>query len=335
MNNYENIAGLAKASSAMVLAAVVAMVAGNVAADDWPQQSIKIVVPFSPGGGTDTTARLLADSVSERLGQPIVVENRPGGSTNIGQQYVAAAQPDGYTFLMVTPNLAVNPSLFDDAEIDPINDFDAVAGLVAIVDVLAAHPSVPVETVDELIALAEDRPGELNYSSAGPGSGSHLATVMMGIMADIDVQHIPYTGSGPAVSALLAGEVDFGMVTAGTALQHIESGDLRPLGVSSAERSSSLPDVPTISEAALPGFENRVWIGMVAPAGTPRPIIEEFSSALIDAIAVPEISERLEGLGYDQAILGPDEFEEFIIGEVAKWEQVLNDAREAGIPVMD
>jgi tripartite-type tricarboxylate transporter receptor subunit TctC len=268
--------------------------------------------------------------VSERLGQPIAVDNRPGGSTNIGVQAVASADANGYTFGLVTPNFAINPTLYGPADFDPLTDLTGVASLVAVVDIIAVHPSLGISTLPELLDLARKDPGGMFYSSSGIGSASHLAVLLLEKMAEVRFEHIPYSGSGPAVTALLANEVGMGMVAAGSAAPYFADGSLVPIAVTSAERLPGFPDIPTVAEHGLEGYELLTWIGMIAPAGTPAEIVQRMSDEMLAAMELPEVSERLQSLGYLKNPMGPAEFQAFVESEVTRWQPIIQGEIDAG-----
>jgi tripartite-type tricarboxylate transporter receptor subunit TctC len=309
-----------------------AAVAPTLAQDSYPERPIHMVVPFEPGGGSDLFARIVSEKLAVNIGQPVVIENRPGASTNIGARYVAEAEPDGYTLYFAAPNFTVNPSIFKSLPFDPVKDFQPVATLGAVAAVLTVHKSVQANTLQELIALAKSKPGQLNYATTGVGSGSSMAAELFRTMAGIDVVNIPYQGSSSAIKALIAGQVDFGMNSAVGVMQHIQAGSLRPLGVSTAQRSKILPDVPTIAEAGLPGYETKTWYGVLAPAGTPKPIVDKLNAELNKVMLDPDTGAKLAEQGVEPFTGTPEEFAAFIQSDIGKWQEVV---AKAGIEKQD
>jgi tripartite-type tricarboxylate transporter receptor subunit TctC len=310
--------------------AVFFFAAGVVSAQSYPSKAIRIIVPYAPGGSTDVVFRILAPRLTEILGQSVVVENRPGGSSTIGLDIAAKSPPDGYT--LGTPNITfgANPSLMKKMPFDTENDFAPVSLISIVTLVLSVHPSVPAHTVKELIALAKSKPGSLNYGSAGNASANHLATERFNYMAGIKMTHIPYKGGGPAVVSLVAGETAVLMATIPSSFQHFQTGKLVALGVSSLKRNIALPNVPSIAEAAIPGFEAIEWNGIVVPAGTPAAVIKRLHDAFAKALSIPEVKERIVGLGADPVGNSPEEFAAFIKKEIATWSTVI---KEVGITI--
>jgi tripartite-type tricarboxylate transporter receptor subunit TctC len=293
-------------------------------AAEYPVKPIRIVVGFAPGGGTDTTTRAIAPKLSATLGQQIVVDNRPGAAGNIGTDVVAKAPPDGYTLLMGTiAALAINPSLYDKLPFDPVRDFAPISRGVDSTNVLVVHPSLPVKTVKELIALAKARPGQLNYGSSGVGGAGHLAGELFNLMVGTKLVHVPYKGGAPAMIDLIAGHVHMVFATAATANPQIKAGKIRPLAVTTTKRAVSLPEVPTIEEAGIKGYEANNWYGLLAPARTPRPIIDRLNKEFITALRLPDVKEFLLAQGLDPAPSTPEEFGEYIKSEIAKWARVV------------
>jgi tripartite-type tricarboxylate transporter receptor subunit TctC len=268
------------------------------AAADWPERAVRWIVPYPPGSGTDIVARLLAQRLTERLGQPVVIENKPGAGAAIGVQAVANATPDGYTIGMAdTGPLCINPALYKQLGYDPVASFVPVSLLANLPFVLTVHPSLPVTSVAELVALAKAKPGQINYASVGNGSSVHLATELFKTLAGIDLVHIAYKGSGPALQDLLAGQVSVMFVNLLSSLPSIEAGKLRLLAVTPGKRLASLPQVPTIAEAGVPDYAYVSWFGMLAPAKTPPEIVARLNSEVVAALAEPEIVQRLLSQG--------------------------------------
>ncbi|MBI2290876.1 MAG: tripartite tricarboxylate transporter substrate binding protein, partial [Betaproteobacteria bacterium] len=270
---------------------------GAATAQGYPTKPRRIIVPYSPGGSTDVVFRILAPRLTEILGQSVVVENRPGGSSTIGLDIAAKSPPDGYTLGIPNITFGANPSLMKKMPFDTEKDLVPVSLVSIVTLVLSVHPSVPAKSVKELIALAKARPGSLNYGSAGNASANHLATERFSYMAGIKMVHIPYKGGGPAVISIVGGETAILFATIPSSIQHFQSGKLVALAVSSLKRNVALPDVPSIAEAAIPGFEAIEWNGVVVPTGTPAAVIERLHQALAKALSIPEVKERIIGLG--------------------------------------
>jgi tripartite-type tricarboxylate transporter receptor subunit TctC len=314
----------------VALLAVSFVYAGAAGAQSYPTKPIRIIVPYAPGGSTDVVFRILAPRLTEILGQTVVVENRPGGSSTIGLDIAAKAPPDGYTLGIPNITFGANPSLMKKMPFDTEKDLVPVSLVSIVTLVLSVHPSVPARSVKELIALAKARPGSLNYGSAGNASANHLATERFSYMAGIKMVHIPYKGGGPAVVSIVGGETAILFATIPSAFQHFQSHRLVPLGVSSLKRNSALPDVPSIAEAAIPGFEAIEWNGVVVPAGTPPAVIAQLHQALVKALSSPEVKERIIGLGAEPVGSSPEEFAAFIKKEIATWSKVI---KEVGITI--
>jgi len=299
-----------------------------VAADSYPAKPIRFVVAFPPGGGTDIIARSIAQKLAERLAQHVVVDNRPGAGGNIGTDIVAKSAPDGYTILMGSAGpLAINASLFAKMSFDPIKDLAPVTLAASTPNVLVVHPSLPARTVKELIALARSRPGEINFASSGHGTPAHLAGELFDSMTGVKLVHVPYKGAAPALADLLGGQVQLMFSTMPPALPHVKDGKLRALAVTSRKRSPAAPELPTIDEAALPGFEAITWHGVVAPAGTPAAIIARLNREIVAILHLPEVVERLSGQGTEALGSTPEEFASYIKSESVKWAKVV---RESG-----
>ena len=314
----------------LMLWSVPLMGAGAAVAQSYPVKPIRIIVPYAPGGSTDVVFRILAPRLTEILGQAVVVENRPGGSSTIGLDAAAKSPPDGYTLGIPNITFGANPSLMKKMPFDSEKDLLPVSLVSIVTLVLSVHPSVPAKSVKALIALAKTKPGSLNYGSAGNASANHLATERFSYMAGIKMVHIPYKGGGPAVISIVGGETAILFATIPSAFQHFQTGKLVALGVSSLKRNVALPNVPSIAEAAIPGFEAIEWNGVVVPAGTPAAVIERLHQALTKALAIPEVRERIIGLGADPVGNSPDEFAAFIKKELATWSKVI---KEVGITV--
>ena len=296
-------------------------------AQSYPVKPVRLVLPYPPGGGSDTIARPLAQRLTENIGQQVIVENRGGAGGNIGMEFVARAAPDGYTIVMaLTAQLAVNVSLYKKLPYDPVKDYEPVMLLATGPYLLVVHPSLPVKSLKELIALAKSKPRQMTYASAGSGSGGHLAAELLKHMARIDLLHIPYKGGGPALIETLAGHAQILFATPVSATQHIQSGRIRALGASTLKRTAGLPDIPTIHEAGLPGYDSGVWYGLLAPAGTPRDVIAKLNSETGRVLAHPEFRKMLITNGIDPVGGPPEELAKFIRSEIAKWAKVIQDA---------
>ena len=314
----------------LALSSVPFIGAGAATAQSYPVKPIRIIVPYSPGGSTDGVFRILAPRLTEILGQSVVVENRPGGSSTIGLDIAAKSPPDGYTLGVPNITFGANPSLMKKMPFDTEKDLVPVSLVSIVTLVLAVHPSVPARSVKQLIALAKAKPGSLNYGSAGNASANHLATERFNYMAGIKMVHIPYKGGGPAVISIVGGETAILFATIPSSIQHFQTGKLIPLGVSSLKRNVALPDVPSIAEAAIPGFEAIEWNGVVVPVGTPPAVIGRLHQALAKALSIPEVKERIVSLGADPVGSSPEEFAAFIKKEIATWAKVV---KEVGITV--
>jgi tripartite-type tricarboxylate transporter receptor subunit TctC len=296
-------------------------------AESWAAKPMKFVVPFTPGGGNDILARLLGEPLTAALGQPIVVENKPGAGGNIGAEYVARSAADGYTYLVAAISvLAFNPSMYAKVGFDPVKDFTPVARLGVLPVVLAVHPDVRATSVAELIAFAKANAGSLSYASAGIGSPHHLSAELFKAMTGAPMQHVPYKGGGPAATDLVAGRVQVMFAPVNNVMPFVKRGQLRVLGVGSDRRLPSLPEVPTIAESGVPGYQTDNWIGVVAPAGTPKDIVDALGRQLAAALARPQVLEKLGALGIEAAPNGPEQFAALIRADIARWSAVIRDA---------
>lgn len=292
----------------------------------YPAKPIKIVAPFSPGASTDIVGRLLASKLTESWGQPVLVENRPGAGGSIGAAYAAKSAPDGYTLLMGSVGSIGTIGLRKNAQYDPVKDFAPITLGVRAASVLAAHPSIPATTVKQLIAIARSRPGELNYSSSGIGAPSHLAMEQFNSMARVKTVHVPYKGPSEAMTDLLTGRVEVSIQSVLSTLTHYRSGRLRVIATTGRSRMTELPEVPTMSEAGLPGYEVYVWYGVMAPAGTPADIVTKLNQELVRIFNLPDVKARLLAQGGELATGSPEAFADFIRKDVAKWNKVIRDA---------
>ena len=297
-------------------------------AQTWPNGNITLVVPFTPGGSTDILARLLSQKLGEALGVSIVVDSRPGAGGSIASAAVARAKPDGNTLIMGhIGTLGVNPSLYKDLPYDPLKSFAHISMLARVHNVLAVTPSLPVHSVVELIEYARKNPGKVNYGSGGIGSAAHIATAAFMVATGTDLTHVPYRGTAPAVSDLIGGQIQMMMTGAPAILPHSSAGALRALGVSSDHRIPAAPDIPTIAEAGVPGFEASQWYGVLAPAGTPRPIIDRLNAEVRKALASKDIVDALTRDGAEPWATSPEEFHDYIAREIPRWAAVVAKAR--------
>jgi tripartite-type tricarboxylate transporter receptor subunit TctC len=315
-------------ASALFAAAIALSAGGAWAQVGYPVKPVRLVVPSSPGGGTDITARMLAPRLTEALGQQVVVENRAGAGTMIGIEVVAKSPADGYTLLMGLSTLAINPAMYKKVPYDAVRDFAPISQIISAPNMLVVHPSIPVKTVKELIAFTRARPGQLNYASAGHGTNPHLSMELFLSMTGLKVVHIPYKGLAPGIVDLLAGHVSLATATMLTGLPHVKSGRLRCLGTTGAKRAAVLPDQPTIAEAGVPGYEASQWYGVLAPAQTPKEIVTRLNAEIVRILQAPDMRQRLVADGTDPVGNSPDEFASYIKSELTKWGKV---ARDAGI----
>jgi tripartite-type tricarboxylate transporter receptor subunit TctC len=296
------------------------------AQNDYPAKSIRWIVAVPPGGSADNLARTLQPRLSEALGQTIVIDNRPGGSSTIGTEMVAHAAPDGYTILLITTTHTVNPSLISKLPFDPVKDFAPISLVVSQSNFLVVHPQVPAKSVKELVALAKAKPGSLTFASGGNGSSPHLSGELFKIVAAIDITHVPYKGTGPGLTDLLGGHVQIMFAGPLTLEPFIKAGRLRPLAYADKKRSAILPEVPTMTEAGFAGVETGTWYGVLAPAGTPQPIISRLHAGFLQALAAPEVKSRLAGQGVEVVGNTPAEFGRYMRAEIGKWSKVVRDA---------
>ena len=308
------------------LLAVLAFAAsGFAAAQDYPTKPIRFIVPYPPGGGTDVVARILQEALAADLGQPIIIDNRGGAAGNIGTDLAAKAVPDGYTILFTLSSHTINPKLYDKLPFDVERDFVPVSLATLVPQILVAHPSVPANNVGELIALAKAHPGKLNYASVGTGSPAHIAGELLKLRTGIDIVHVPYKGGGPAVIDTIGGQVQLAFVSMPAAWQHVKAGKLKALAVTSATRSLTAPDVPTIAET-VPGYLVDSWYGALAPAKTPPAAVARLNAAFAKVLEYPQVKERLLAQGAEAAPSSPAEFDRRIKDELAKWELVIKAA---------
>jgi tripartite-type tricarboxylate transporter receptor subunit TctC len=321
MNDVERRTGRNAGWIALLAAPV--LFAGSALAQTYPTKPIRMIVPFAPGGGTDVIARLLATQMSQSIGRQVLVDNRAGANAIIGTEIVARAPADGYTLLFVSSPHSINPGLYPKLPYDTLKDFAPVSQAASSPYVLVVHASLPVKNVRDLIALAKARPGQIDYGSGGSGSSAHLAAELFKDMAGIDLREIPYKGAGPALAAVVAGEAALVFGNALTVKPHIQSGRVRALGIASAQRSVAAPELPTIAESGVPGYRADAILGMLAPAKTPRPVIELLNAEVHKAMRAPEMTERMKSLGVDVALTTPEGFGQVIESEMQRWGKVV------------
>jgi len=318
-----------KRIASLLLLAGLAALDAQAQVQDFPNRAIRLVVPFAAGGVTDTSGRAVADRLSARLGHQVVVENRPGASGNIGTEQVAKSAPDGYTLVLgFDGTMVINPHVFAKMPFDPVRDFAPVTKLGDATIIVVAHPSLPVKNMTELIAYSKTKPNTLSYGTSGTGGTPHLAGEMLKQRHGLDWTHIPYKGGGQAIIDVIAGQIPLVYTAVASSQQHVKSGKLRALGVSSAKRSSSLPDVPTFVESGLADFIVDSWVGILAPAKTPRAIVDRLNKETVAALAEPAIRERYAVLGIEPVGNTPEQFAAQIRDDLARWEKVV---KQAGI----
>jgi tripartite-type tricarboxylate transporter receptor subunit TctC len=311
----------------MAFAALLALFPLGLHAQSYPAKAIRMMVPFPAGGGSDTMGRAIGQKLAERFGQPVVVENRPGAAGSIGADVVAKAPPDGYTILLgSTSELVQYPNVNPKIPYDPMRDFAPITLVGTVPLVMVVHPSLPAKSVKELIALTKSRPGQVNFSSAGNGSTTHLAVELFALTTGARMTHVPYRGSPQAVGDLVAGHVQLGIPTMPAALPFVKAGRLRALGVSSTKRTPVLPDVPTLQETGVRGYEADLWTGMLAPAGTPAAVLSKLHAEIAHATTLPDVKETLARQGAIPASSTPQEFSAFMKSELAKWARVVKAA---------
>jgi len=319
-----------KTSSIFGLIAVAVLAAAPVAAQQYPVRPIRLIVPFPPGGGTDTMARAIAPKLSENLGQQVVPENRGGAGANIGAELAAKSPPDGHTVLLVTVTNAIGATLYTKLNYDLARDFASITQLATTPHVLVVHPSVPVKSVKEFTAFTRARPGELTYSSSGNGSMAHLAGELFSSLTGTKMVHVPYKGGGPSMTALVGGEVSVCFATMPSAVGFVRAGKLRAIAVTTEKRSPSMPDLPTIAETGVKGYEGGSWYGLSAPTGTSKEIIARLHAEAVKVMTLPDVKDRLFNAGFEVVTSNPEQFAAFTRSEIQKWGKLV---RATGLKV--
>jgi len=309
---------------ALVFTLSVACAIGSASAQSYPTKPVRFVVPFAPGGSTDTLARTIGQKLSDYLGEQVVVDNRPGANGDIGMLLVARAAPDGYTVVLgYIANLGIGPSLYAKMPYDPVKDFAPITQVAGASNILVVHPSVPAKNFKEFIAYTKANPGKVNFASAGVASVGHLTGELLNNLARIDMVHVPYKGSGQAITDLVGGHVKVMISGMASTLPHVKTGKLRGLATTGAKRTPATPDLPTIAESGFPGFEASSWFGVLAPTRTPRPVIARLHADIVKSLQQPEVRQRLENVGFEIVGGTPDEFAGYIQSEIRKWAKVV------------
>ena len=307
------------------LVALLATVSIAHAQESYPSKPVRFILPFPPGGPTDILGRLISERLSAQLGQPVVTENRGGAGGNVGAEAAAKSTPDGYTIVLVAPSLAISPTLYTKLNYDPVKDLAPIS-LVATVPNVVVTQVAHSATLREFIAAAKAKPGEMNFGSGGSGTSNHLAGELFNLLAGTKLTHVPYKGVNLAMQDVMAGRIDLVVIGVPAAAPHVKAGKLRALAVLAPQHLPALPEVPTVAEAGLPGFEVTTWYGILAPSGTPRPIIARLNAELVKAMHSPEMKERLAGIGTEPVTSTPEEFAAYIQAEIAKWGNVIRKA---------
>jgi tripartite-type tricarboxylate transporter receptor subunit TctC len=297
--------------------------AATASAQSFPTKPIKIIVPFPAGGTVDFFARVISTKLSEALGQSVLVENRAGAGGNIPAEAVAKAAPDGYTLLMGSEIIAINTSLYSKIGYDPVKDLAPITLVGTVPNILIVHPSLPVNSVNDLIALAKKTPGKISFASTGQGTSTHLSSELFKLMANVDMLHVPYKGGPPAIADLISGQVNMMFINMPTGITHVRSGKAKIIAVSSIKRVSQLPDVPTVDQAGVKGFETSAWSGLYAPAGTPADIINRLNAEVVKILKQPSVREQLMAQGAEPVGDTPEEFSRFTLAEISKWAKII------------
>lgn len=324
----QNVARETTLLSVAPLLLLAALCAATASAQDYPNRPVRYIIPYATAGATDILGRIVAQRLSERFGQQVIIDNRPGATAIVGTEILAHAAPDGYTMMTVNISHGANPYLHKKLPYDTVNDFVPVTLMAVLPQLLVINPSVAARSVSALIALAMAKPGQLNYSSSGTGSSNHLAMELFKVSTRTNIVHVPYKGGGPTMQAVLAGEVNVTFIALVPVMPQIKAGKLIPLAISGVKRSALLPDVPTVAESGVPGFEIYDWQGVIVPKGTPHRVIDRLHKEILAVLALPDVKEKISGLGADVVGSTPEQLGEYIRKELAVWERVI---REAGI----
>ena len=306
--------------------ALAAAAIAPVVAQTYPNKPIKLILPFPPGGATDVMSRILAEKLTPRLGQTVIVENKPGAGTMLASEFVAKAPADGYTLLMAASSLVIAPSLYSKVNYDPIKDFTPVTQVAAVIHLVVVNPNLPVKSIQDLIAYLKANPGKVSYGSTGSGTSTHLEAELFKKMAGVDITHIPYKGSTPALADLVGGQTSMMFDPIASSKPYLESGRLRAIAVTTAQRSVSAPELPTVAESGLPGYEAMPWLGIVAPAGTPKPVVDLLYKEVGEVLKLQDVKDRFKSLGLDIIGNTPAQFATFIEKDQKKWAQVIKDS---------
>lgn len=312
-----------RSAAACVLSVLLAALASFACAQNYPVRPIRLVAPFAPGGGTDISARILAEGLGPVLGQTVVVDNRPGAGSTLGTDIVSKAAPDGYTLLLGNISLAFNAALYRHLPFDTVRDFAPISLVTDQPNILVAHPSLPAKSFKEFIALARSQPGKLTYGSAGLGSGTHLAMELLLMSQHIDLVHVPFKGTGPALTAMLGNQISVFFSTYASALPHVKAGRLRAYAVTSLNRTKTLPEVPTVAESGVPGYEYSTWYGLLAPARTPKATLSRLSQATVAVLNQPDMRQKFETQGMDAVPSTSEKFTSYLKSETVKWGKVV------------
>src|SRR5450759_2241697 len=308
-----------------VLGALVLAAPDATAADNYPSKPVKIVVPYTPGGGADILARTLAAALAPKIGQPVIVENRPGANTITGTEHVAKSPPDGYTLMLVPASFSINPSFYK-LPYDSIKEFAPVALIAMVPLLLVTNPALPVNSVKDLMALAKAKPGQITFASYGTGSPAHLAGELFKNMVGVDMLHVPYKGSAPALTDVMAGHVDLMFSSMSPAVPLVKSGRLKAIAVSTAKRVPAMKEIPTIAESGVPGYEVIAWNGILAPAGTPSDVVAKLNKAIVEIVATSEFRDKISAQGFEPESSSSAEFSELIQRDILKWAKVIKES---------